>query len=170
MFALSAAVAAALFASSTGFVAVGFIESDFIESMDVVDDVDDVVGDVDVDGVIDDVDDGAGIGAVLVAGAGITAGAGAGAGAGGGVGSFLPHAASATTIIDASNNLFIWTIPSRWIGNGVWLVDNFLGKSAGEYSWTVSARPRRGASNECTAILAPAEPRGDYARQHPSAG
>ncbi|MEO8188218.1 MAG: hypothetical protein ABI580_12740 [Burkholderiaceae bacterium] len=68
-----------------------FIESIFIES------VEDVVE-----------------GAVVVSGAGAGAGvgagviAGAGAGAGGGAGSFLPQAASATTIIEASNSdLFI---------------------------------------------------------------
>jgi hypothetical protein len=72
-----------------------FIESDFIES------VEDVVD----EGVVVVVD-GAGAGVGVVAGAG--AGAGAGVGAGGGAGSFLPHAASATTIIEASNSdLFI---------------------------------------------------------------
>jgi hypothetical protein len=50
--------------------------------------------------------DGAGAGVGVVAGAG--AGAGAGVGAGGGAGSFWPQAASATTIIEASNSdLFI---------------------------------------------------------------
>ncbi len=55
---------------------------------------------MDVDGVVDVV--GAG------AGAGVMAGAGVGAG-GGVVSAFLPQAASATTIIEASNSdLFIW--------------------------------------------------------------
>lgn len=112
MLAASTAVpAAALLASSTGFVA--FIESIFIESVFiesvfiesvfiasagavVVDIVDGVEGVVLVDGA------GAGIGA------GAGAGIGAGAGAGGGGVSFLPQAASATTIIEASNSdLFI---------------------------------------------------------------
>ena len=102
MLAASTAVAA-LFASSTGlvvfisgFIASGFAGSDFIESI-FIESVDDVVE-----------------GAVVVAGAGAGAGvgagvaAGAGAGAGGGAGSFLPQAASATTIIEASNrDLFI---------------------------------------------------------------
>lgn len=95
MLAASTAVAAAaLFASSTGFAAFFissiFIESDFIAS----------AGAEDVEGVVVVVGAGAGIGA--------GAGAGAGVGAGGGVGSFLPQAASATTIIEASNSdLFI---------------------------------------------------------------
>ena len=62
--------------------------------------------DVVVEGAVVVVDDGAGAGVGVVAGAG--AGAGAGVGAGGGAGSFLPQAASATTIIEASNSdLFI---------------------------------------------------------------
>jgi len=101
----TAVPAAALLASSTGFVA--FIESVFIASagavvVDVV--VDGVEGVVLVDGA------GAGVGAGAGAGAGDGAGAGAGAGvgAGGGGVSFLPQAASATTIIEASNSdLFI---------------------------------------------------------------
>jgi hypothetical protein len=94
--------AAALLASSTGLVA--FIESIFIES-DFIESVEDVV-----EGAVVVVDDGAGAGVGVVAGAGVGAGAGAGAGvgAGGGAGSFLPQAASATTIIEASNSdLFI---------------------------------------------------------------
>lgn len=115
MLALSTAVAASLLAWSTGLVAVpfigsgfigsifiesDFIESIFIESVDVVEPVDDVEGVV--------VDIGAGAGVIVVEGAGAGAGIGAGVGAGGGVGSFLLHAASATTIIEASNKgLFI---------------------------------------------------------------
>ena len=82
---------------ASGFISSGFAvsvftaESDFIESS-----------------FIESVEDGA----VVVAGAGVGAGAGAGAGAGVGAGggavSFLPQAASATTIIEASNSdLFI---------------------------------------------------------------
>ncbi len=91
----TAVVAAALFASSTGFVFSEsiFIESDFIESAG----TDEVV----VDGAV--VVAGAGAGA----GVGAGAGAGTGGGAGGGTGSLL-QAASATTIIEASkSDLFI---------------------------------------------------------------
>jgi hypothetical protein len=96
----TAVPAAALLASSTGLVA--FIESIFIES-DFIESVEDVV-----EGAVVVVDDGAGAGVGVVAGAGVGAGAGAGVGAGGGAGSFLPQAASATTIIEASNSdLFI---------------------------------------------------------------
>ena len=85
----TAAAAAALFASSTGFV---FIASIFIESAG-------------ADEVVDGAVVGAGAGAG--AGAGVGAGVGAGAGAGGGTGSLL-QAASATTIIEASkSDLFI---------------------------------------------------------------
>lgn len=85
----TAVAAAALFASSTGFV---FIASIFIESAG-------------ADEVVDGAVVGAGAGAG--AGAGVGAGAGAGAGAGGGTGSLL-QAASATTIIEASkSDLFI---------------------------------------------------------------
>ena len=81
-----------------------FIESIFIESV-FIESVDDVV-----DGAVVVVDEGAGAGVGVVAGAG--AGAGAGVAAGGGAGSFLPQAASATTIIEASNNdLFIFGEP-----------------------------------------------------------
>jgi hypothetical protein len=83
-------VAVAFFIMSSDFGVVSafivsiFIESDFIASAGA-----------------DDVGAGAGVGA------GARAGAGAGVGAGGGV-SFLPQAASATTIIEASNSdLFI---------------------------------------------------------------
>ncbi|HKO69198.1 MAG TPA: hypothetical protein VJU53_15465 [Burkholderiaceae bacterium] len=80
-----------------------FIESIFIESV-FIESVDDVV-----DGAVV-VDEGAGAGVGVVAGAG--AGAGAGVAAGGGAGSFLPQAASATTIIEASNSdLFIFGEP-----------------------------------------------------------
>lgn len=112
MFALSTAVAAALLALSTGLSAIGFIVSVFIESIFIESDfiesagIDDVV--VVVDGVVVDI----GAGVVVVDGVVIGAGAGAGIGAGvvvtGGVGSFLPQAASATTIIEAKNSdLFI---------------------------------------------------------------
>ncbi|MGZ9075615.1 MAG: hypothetical protein ACXW13_07540 [Burkholderiaceae bacterium] len=96
----TAVVAAALFASSTGFVFIEsiFIESDFIESAG----TDELVA----DGAV--VVAGAGAGAGAGVGAGAGAGAGTGAGAGGGTGSFLPQAASATTIIEASkSDLFI---------------------------------------------------------------
>lgn len=112
MLASSTAVpAAALLASSTGFVffmSPVFIESDFIESIF----IESVfiesagMGEAVVDGVVivDGVVVGAGVGVVIGAGAGM----GAGAGAGGGVGSFLLQAASATTVIVASNSdLFI---------------------------------------------------------------
>ncbi len=95
--------AAALFASSTGlvvFFSSVFIAlvSDFIESI-FIESVDDVL-----EGAV--VVLGAGVGAGVGAVAG--AGAGAGVGAGGGGVSFLPQAASATTIIEASNSdLFI---------------------------------------------------------------
>ena len=82
--------------SSVFIVESDFIESIFIESAG--------IGEVVVEGAVLVV--GAGVGAG--AGAGTGAGAGAGVGAGGGVGSFLPQAASATTIIEASNSdLFI---------------------------------------------------------------
>jgi hypothetical protein len=88
-------------AASTAAAASFFISSIFIESADFVASA----GAVDVGagaGV------GVGAGAAAGAGAGVGAGAGAGAGAGGGVGSFRPQAASATTIIEASNSdLFI---------------------------------------------------------------
>lgn len=110
MLAASTAVpAAALLASSTGFVA--FIESIFIESVFIESVFIASAGAVVVDIVLDGVEgavlvDGAGAG--IGAGAGVGAGAGAGVGAGGGGVSFLPHAASATTIIEASNSdLFI---------------------------------------------------------------
>lgn len=108
MLAASTAVpAAVLLASSTGFVA--FIESIFIESVFIAS-----AGAVVVDVVVDGVEgvvlvDGAGAGVGAGAGAGVGAGAGAGVGAGGGGVSFLPQAASATTIIEASNSdLFIF--------------------------------------------------------------
>lgn len=90
--------AAALLASSTGVVAfvspIFIAESDFIESIF-----------IESAGMDDDVVD---AGAGVTTGAGAGAGAGAGVGAGGGAGSFLPQAASATTIIEASNSdLFI---------------------------------------------------------------
>lgn len=105
LLAASTAEVASFFISSI-FIASAFIGSDFIES----DGADDGL----VDGVV------AGAGAVVVgAGAGVGAGTGAGAGAGAGVGaggggvSFLPQAASATTIIEASNSdLFIFYEPS----------------------------------------------------------
>jgi hypothetical protein len=111
LFALSTAVAAALLASSTGlvedFIESVFIASVFIASAGAVEVVDGVEGVVLVVG--------AGAGVVVAgAGAGVVAGAGAGAGvgAGGGGVSFLPHAASATTIIEASNSdLFISSNP-----------------------------------------------------------
>ena len=88
MLASSTAAAASFFISSI------FIASAFIASAG----ADDVV-----EGVVVVVGAGAGVGV----GAGAGAGAGAGVGAGGGV-SFLPQAASATTIIEASNSdLFI---------------------------------------------------------------
>ena len=105
----TAVAAAALFASSTGFVFIEsiFIESDFIESAG----ADEVV----VDGAVVVAGAGAGVGAGVDAGAG----AGTGAGAGGGTGSFL-QAASATTIIEASkSDLFILYDPSWLSGNGV---------------------------------------------------
>jgi hypothetical protein len=126
----TAVPAAALLASSTGLVVFiapvvsDFIESIFIES-DFIESVDDVVVDgvvAVVAGVVVVVDDGAGAGVGVVAGAG--AGAGAGVAAGGGAGSFLPQAASATTIIEASNSdLFILYKPFMVIRNGVsWLI------------------------------------------------
>ena len=102
--------AAALFASSTGVVpflsSIFIVESDFIESIFMESDFIESPGiDVVVDGAVVVLVVGAGAGAG-VAGAG--AGAGTGAGAGGGAGSFLPQAASATTIIEASKiDLFI---------------------------------------------------------------
>lgn len=78
-----------------------FVESDFIESIFIESDFIESAG-------MDDelVVAGAGAGVTIGAGAGV--GAGTGVGAGGGTGSFLPQAASATTIIEASNSdLFI---------------------------------------------------------------
>jgi len=112
LFALSTAVAAALLALSTGLSAVGFIESIFIESIFIESvfiesaGIDDVV--VVVDGVVVDMGAGAGVVDGVVMGAGAGAGIGAGVGVTGGTGSFLPQAASATTIIEASkSDLFI---------------------------------------------------------------
>jgi hypothetical protein len=86
-----------LLAASTALAASFFISSIFIASAG----ADDVV-----EGVVVVV--GAGAGAGVGAGAGAGAVAGAGVGAGGGGVSFLPQAASATTIIEASNSdLFI---------------------------------------------------------------
>jgi hypothetical protein len=84
-----------IFMPVSDFIESIFMESDFIESPG--------MADVVVDGAVVVTGAGAGVGA------GAGAGAGAGVGAGGGVGSgFLPQAASATTIIEASNNdLFI---------------------------------------------------------------
>ena len=96
--------AAALFASSTGLVV--FIASVFIASVFIAESV--FIASIFIESVEDVVE-----GAVVVAGAGagtgVGAGVAAGAGAGaGGAGSFLPQAASATTIIEASNSdLFI---------------------------------------------------------------
>ncbi|MDQ3187456.1 MAG: hypothetical protein M3Q28_00940 [Pseudomonadota bacterium] len=107
LFALSTAVAAALLAFSTGLSAVGFIESIFIESVFIESaGIDDVV--VVVDGVVVDMGAGAVVVDGVVMGAGAGAGIGAGVGVTGGTGSFLPQAASATTIIEASkSDLFI---------------------------------------------------------------
>jgi len=106
----TAVPAAALFASSTGFVFFmssifiaesDFIESIFIESIFIESDF------IESPGIEEVVVDGAGAGVGMDG-----AGAGAGTGAGGGAGSFLPQAASATTIIEASNSdLFILCEP-----------------------------------------------------------
>jgi hypothetical protein len=89
-----------LLAASTALAASFFISSIFIASAFMASaGADDVV-----EGVVVVVGAGAGVGS----GAGAGAGAGAGVGAGGGGVSFLPQAASATTIIEASNSdLFI---------------------------------------------------------------
>jgi hypothetical protein len=91
-----------LLAASTALAASFFISSIFIESVFTASaGADDVV----VEGAVV-VGGGAGVGAGAGAGAG--AGVDAGVGAGGGGVSFLPQAASATTIIEASNSdLFI---------------------------------------------------------------
>ena len=126
LFALSTAVAAALLALSTGLSAVGFIESIFIESIFIesvfiesvfiesagIDDVVVVVDGAVVDGVVVDMGAGAVVVDGVVMGAGAGAGIGAGVGVTGGTGSFLPQAASATTIIEASkSDLFILCKP-----------------------------------------------------------
>lgn len=122
-----------LLAVSTAVVASFFMSSIFIESEDFIESAG--IGEVLVDGdvVDDDVVDGvvAGAGVGVVAGAGI--GAGAEAGAGGGVGSFLPQAASATTISEASNSdLFILYEP--------FMVDLVIGwSSSGEPATSIAA-------------------------------